>query len=400
MPLIENAVLHNPLALQAICSWTYVGQMNGLPAGKAIRAPIYSNRGSFHLGADYKLHLLAGRVQSANGVRLASSKADTYTDFSATDTTSFFYVYGYNNIDSILWVMTGNNLAQPGLFALSSGTDIPASGTGAYTDRSATFPFTGHSGNMMLEKALDEGALYVAWCSEDDNLCGISRAASSQVAISSGFTEITPSTRFAGIILQGYGVSNDGQTHMVSTTTQTLRSVNGGVNWTPMTFSSPILKHCEFMHVPRHGAASWVMSCDSPFAAGRGVWWSNNNGSTWARSTIVDGGSPTDFYLSDIQKLDSTGTILVGFVGIAPLKIYISLNGGRKWAFLTSLIPPYYDMDANPLALDDPPGPPIIVNDNNRIIVMWPGETGDEGVFVSGTFGTFGRIQNTPSIWL
>lgn len=408
MPHFENLSLRNPSALQAIGNWTYCGQVNGV-SPRWIIAPQKTPHASYHLGQDLTSYLVTGRYDPSDAsTRLCVSQPDTRTAFPNSDVTTFFYTHQVTTIDRYLWVAAANISGVPSLMALPEGVNIPAGPSGLWTDRSSTYPYAGngYTGGMLIKKALTEGALYVAFVGAGAaNKGGVCRAADTTTAINTGFIEQTNvGTRFTSIVLNGFGVANDGQVQFIATNVGVFKSTNAGATWTSQgtgPFSGATVGgHCEFTHVPAWGAGAWVMLCDEA-VNGRGVWITSDNGTSWARSSLIGTNTqPTSLYFSSIESLDPTGKILVGFQGAAPCKIFISLNGGAKWAFVTSLIPPYYDMDSNPAALSSPPGPVIVINDNNRITLIWPGDTGDEGVFVSDSFGPMGPYyQNDPNVW-
>lgn len=405
MPHYENLSLRNPSALQAIENWSYCGQVNGA-SPRDIRAPMRTSRSSYHLGQDLRYHLLTARHDpSGHPVRLCVGRSESRTDFPDTDITTFFLTKQITTIDNYLWVTGANSPGVPSLMALPQGVDIPPGPSVLWTDRSATYPYAGfgYPGDMMIRKASTEGALYVAFVGAGAaNKGGCFRAATTATAISTGFTEQTNSgTRFAASTLNGFAVSPDGQKQMLSCDQGLYYSGNAGVTWSGASgFTDTVVGHCEIVYTPAFGVNSWVC-CNDEIASGRGVWFTTNNGTNWARASLIGTNTqPTSFYFNTIEALDTQGKILVGFQGIAPCKIYYSLNGGTKWSFITSLIPPYYDMDTNPAALLDPPGPVIVINDGNRITLVWPGETGDEGVFVSDAFGPSGLYYpNDPNVW-
>jgi hypothetical protein len=358
------------------------------------------------LGQDLKYYQVVARHDPAGDPRkVCVGRSDSRTDFPDTDITTFFFTHQLTTIDNYLWVSGGNGVGVPLFMALPQGVNIPSGPSGLWVDRSATYPYAGngYQGQMLIRKAATEGALYVAFAAGGlANKAGCFRAASTNTAISTGFTEQTNvGTRFASTTLGGYGVSDDGQVQLMSTDQGVYRSTNAGVTWTvAITGLDTVIDHCEFRHVPAFGAGCWVMCNNTPGASGKGVWFTSNNAANWTRASLLGTNTqPTSFYLDNIERLDSQGRVLVGFAGLAPCKVYISLNGGTKWAFVTSLIPPYYDMDVNPEALSTTPAV-ICINDGNRLTLIWPGETGDEGVFVSDSFGPVASFYPTdPNVW-
>lgn len=409
MPHFDNLSLRNPSALQAIENWSYCGQVNGV-SPKAMIQPQRSTRGTYHLGQNLVYYMLAGRYDPADSsTRVCVSAPDTRTNFTGTDLSTFFFTKQLASFDRYLWVSGANNSNVPSLMALPQGVNVPTGPSGSWVDLTSTaYPYAvnSYSGDILVRKALTDGAVFVAFQASGGAVkAGCCRAADTTTAINSGFIERTSvGTRFTAASLNGYGVANDGVVQFMATNADVFKSTNSGQTWTGLgtgPFGGNIVGgHCEFIHVPAWGAGAWVMLCDEA-VSGRGVWVTSDNGTSWGRSSMIGTNTqPSSFYASAIESLDITGKILVAFQGVAPCKIYISLNGGVKWAFLTSLIPPYYDAETNPVGLSNPPGPPIITNDGTRITVMWPGDTGDEGVFVSNAFGPLGQYYpNDPNVW-
>lgn len=407
MPLFDNVQLRNPIAIQAVTNWSYSGQVISGATATGIAPPESSARGTFHLGSEGAYHLVASRRSPLLGSTryLTYSTAFTRTNWTSADVTTFHRVSSVQNLDSRLWVTATAANGVPLIMALPPGQSIPPGPSSVFwTDRSPNYPGYGASnaGHLLLQKASTEGAYYSIYVNSVTSQGGVMRASDGATAYTIGFTDISAASRFTGVnTLTGYGVSVDGQVQMMSHGSGTLRSTNGGVSWAnTMNFGVSVSGHCEFLHVPKWGAASWVMCCDDQASPGKGVWWTSDNGSSWTRPSLLNSVDvSTTLYFNVVEKLDARGEILVGFQGISPLKIYVSLNGGRKWAFVTSILPPYYDTEKNPEAISTPQGQPIVINDNNRFTVIWPGDTGDEGVFVSDAFGPFNLVNKNPGIW-
>lgn len=408
MPHFENLSLRNPSPLQAIENWTYCGQLNGVTP-KSMLQPQKTARVTYHLGQDLTYYLVASRYDpSDDSRRVCVSSVDTRTNFTGTDLSTFYHTKQLISIDRYLWVSGANGSNVPLLMALPQGIDIPTGPSGLWTDRSSTYPYAGdgYAGDMLIRKALTDGAIFVAFVGAGAaNKAGCFRAGDTTTAINSGFIERTSvGTRFTSSFMGGYGVAHDGQVQFMSTDVGIFKSTDSGATWVNQgtgPFGGQSLGgHCEFLHVPAWGAGAWVMFCDEVIP-GRGVWVTSNNGANWVRSSLIGTNTqPSSLYFTSIESLDPTGKILVGFQGVAPCKVYVSLNGGAKWAFVTSLCPPYYDIQTNPAGLLNPPGPPMVVNDGTRITLLWPGDTGDEGVFVSNSFGPLGQYYpNDPNVW-
>lgn len=404
MTHFNDITLRNPIALQAAGNWNYSGQMHH----GSITDPIYgassSRRGTFHLGLNSHYNTVLTRLNlSVFNSQLAVSADHTRTNFStaafspATSTRTCGFIYSMHHFDGYMWILGEQTTTfRPFVAALIDGVAIPTTASVAWVDRSGDTPFGASAATPNFMCKASDGKLYYLMCNQVNAITTMT-AASTVAAVTTGFT--TAGTWAAGAAF-GYGISVDGSIQMLSTGVGTARSTNSGAGWgDTMNFGVTVSGRCEFVHVPKFGNGRWCATVLT--GAGRGLWWTDDNGSSWTRSTLVGGGSTTNFHFTMIEKLNPTGEVLLGFYGIAPCQVYISLNGGKQWAFLTSVVPPYFDVVSHPEIANEAEMGCIVVNDGSRISLHWPGATGDEGVFVSDMFGLPGytRDANDPRNW-
>lgn len=395
MTYFKDITLRNPIQLQAAANWNYSGQQYLGANTLSLRGGDYTRRGSFQLGDLFKYQTV---LQSGVGT-LAVSTPFTRTDFSTTYSapTTLAYTTGLINsmdhYDGVLWILGRTTFGTLPFFAgLADGTSIPVGASASWVDKSFQTPFGANAGDAGFMRRTSDGQLYfLIERLFGPTSVGTMHSASTTAAMSSGFTYVTATAALGS--MGGYGINSDGSIQMMSLLSgTTARSTDGGVHWAnTMNFGTAVGGTMEFVHCPKFGSAHWC--CTS--LGGNGIWYTTDNGSSWTRSRFIGGSSSSTvgYNFTLLEKLDPNGEILLGFYGIAPLKIFMSLNGGKDWAFVNSVLPPYFDNLTHPEIAQEYAYGCILVNDGSRLSLYWPGITGDEGVFVSD-------LLNLPSYYV
>lgn len=384
----NDITLRNPIVLQAAGNWNYSGQVYHGSETLGLSGGFRTRRGTFHLGANNVYNTVMCRNF---GAAMAVTANNTRTDLSsasfspATSTRTCAAIYSLHHFDGHMWVLgqqAGGGGNRPFMAALIDGVNIPTTASASWVDRGGDTPFGASAGVASFMRQTAGGALYFLASGPTSN--NVMSAASTTAAVSTGFTSIGSYSTATGIF--GYGINTDASIQMMSTSAGTARSTNGGVGWgDTMNFGVTVSGLCEFVHTPKFGAGRWC--CSSLANAGKGIWWTDDNGSSWTRSTIVGGGSTATMAFTLLEKLTPDGEVMLGFYGIAPCQVYISLNGGKEWAFLTSILPPYFDNVSHPEIANEALNGCHLIDDGSRYALYWPGATGDEGCFISDMFG-------------
>lgn len=404
MTYFNGVTLRNPIQLQAAGNWNYSGQVYHGSQTMSLAGGFGSRRGTFHLGANYVYNTVLCR-NTGSAIVMSVGTSNNRTGFSsttfspATSTRTCALIYSLHHFDGYMWVLgqqgVGSNF-RPFMAALADGINIPTTASASWVDRGVDTPFGSNPAVSSYLRRTPSGALYFLCSGPTTN--NVMTAASTSAAVSTGFSSVGSFSSVDGIF--GYGINTDASIQMMSTSSGTARSTNSGASWAnTMSFGVTVSGLTEFRHCPKFGSGRWC--CSSLQFSGKGLWYTDDNGSSWTRSTMVGGGSTVNLAFTLIEKLDPDGEVLLGFYGIAPCQVYISLNGGKEWAFLTSVIPPYFDNVGHPEIANEALFGCILVNDGSRLALYSPGATGDEGVFVSDMLNTpaYNREPGDPRSW-
>jgi len=393
MPYFDEITLKHPIALQAIGNWTFCGTvtqgLEGFPyLGDA------DNRGAHHIGTGgmyYHVLLRSGKiVPNQFGLNMSfDGAAPTKTGgLSIENITSLKFMDGF------LWVLGQTLSGTCAIFALAAGTSIPLSTSTSWIDRTNDVSFHATASVVkFMRKATIAGNYYYLATDLTANTTTVMRAVAA-TATTTGFTSIS-TTKIPSNNIIGYGVSPDGTVHMAAAASGTCyRSTDGGVTWASMSLT-----------LTTSATFTWAlngrwMASGGGFSFGN-MSYSDNNGLAWTTCKAL--GEPTvDLQTANvlgtfthIERIVSDGSILLGIAGQYPIQLWVSLNGGREWAFLRALNAPFNDPDntqSSPLA---------VINDGSRIVIYQCGLTGDEGMWCSDVFGTpiYRSYATDPKYW-
>ncbi len=407
MPFFTDTAQAHPNVLDAVGNWTMQGSMfQGVadPEGLAQNGIVgdANNRGTIHLGTANLLNYLVLRggsnvrvVQSVNGIDWSGANILPQKSGGSllTNPVSMRFVGGF------LWQLGYNgNTGASVVMALPAGTELTTGALTSWIDRSADIPTNG-SFVYYMRRALSAGKLFFL-ASQNANTTVV-MSATLATATTAGFTNVT-SVRIPDGNIGGYGVDTTGTIHLVCSNANVLyRSTNGG-----STFSVP--SGSGFNGGP---ATDFIFSSrfsrwcsNASFQDNAGPYYSDDNGATWTASKVVGAPSATVqafFQFTHIEKMSEDGSIILGFSNdrsghLTPINVWISLNGGKEWAQVSSFQPPYYDTSL------PSGGVPILINTGSRLLYIMRGFSGDEAVFSSGMFGTPGYYLDStdPRLWV
>jgi hypothetical protein len=398
MPNFDDITLKHPIIMQAVGNWSYCGTLN-----QGANATSFSgdrdNRATYHIsfgGLYYHVFVRNGLlVVSQYGLDITSVGSQP----SKTSGTSLNVVSSARFHDGNLWVLGQTVSATGGVLALPAGFAVNVNPDPNWIDRTADLPSTiGSNSPNYFRKAVDAGFYYFLFTDFAAVTTTVMRA-SIATATTTGFTSIS-TTKIPNNNIIGYGVSPDGSVQMAAAQNgNCYRSLDGGVTWSLMA-GLALSVNADFVYSKKF--SRWV-SCGGgigPYSGGnQGLHYSNDNGGTWLTSkslgNALDLQQVNSSLFTHIERLTADGSILLGISGEFPVQLWISLNGGREWAFLRAIQGPF-STPGNPQI-----APVAVLNDGSRVMIFQTGLSGDESMFTSDMFGTpiYLTSSTDPKYW-
>lgn len=346
MPLHDEILVRKPVIMAGGALFNYISpfdvtESSVAPGSFAVHGGV-DRRGVAYYPKDFASSFGTEIVTLSRGDQFVLSGPDFPYQFSAEanlPTPATQIPTTYHVIDGIFWFMGG--LTSPVVYAKADGLSY---GTGVWVDRSADSGMA--SGRTyFMRKAAAAGFLYYIvkddGGSPDYNVMRGAVATAPNVAFTNvTTTPVTPT----GNEVVAYEVSPDGLVQIFALDDgRTFRSTNGGASFGSIT---PGINPIDISY-------SSVFNRWTVMSTG-GVRYSDNNGTSWSTPTRIEtnpknAGQFQSFATNyHLERLDAEGRYLMLTSSYAPIRLYLSEDGGKSWVFFQQMMPPGYNVSQAP----------------------------------------------------